>query len=64
MKDWENGVEHTTAEALIAKDKWENFLLKIQEAKAIAPIQDIIDLEKRVMGYIEVLREEVIKLKM
>lgn len=62
MKDWTQGVEHTSADALSAKDKWEQFLLKIQEAKAIKPINDIIDLEKRVLGYIEYLKQQFILL--
>ena len=60
MSDWEEGVDYTCADTLNAKDKWEAFLLKIQEAKAINPIQDIIDLEERVLKYIEYLKEQFI----
>ncbi len=62
MADWKEGVEYTCADTLNAKDEWEKFLLKVQEAKAIKPIQDIIDLETRVLGYIEFLKNEFILL--
>ena len=69
MKDWENGVEYTVSDALTAKDKWEDFLLKIQEAKDKMPIDEttpliIEQLENHVQWCIETLKGDIVKLKM
>ena len=69
MQDWENGVEYTTSEALTAKDNWENFMLKIQEAKDKMPIDEkapalLGELEKHVQWCIETLKGDIVKLKM
>jgi hypothetical protein len=62
MTDWKEGVDYTCADTLNAKDKWEAFLLKIQEAKISMPIQivELVDLENKVIAYIEYLKEQFI----
>lgn len=63
MKDWKEGVEHGISEAMNAKDKWEAFILKIDEARAI--IEDVPTIaaleavEVKVKGYIETLKQEI-----
>jgi len=63
MKDWKEGVEHGIPEAMNAKDKWEAFILKIDEAKAIIEDAETInrlnEVQSRVSGYIETLKQEI-----
>ena len=62
MTDWKQGVDYTCADTLNAKDKWESFLLKIQEAKNAMPLQvvELVELESKVIAYVEYLKEQFI----
>lgn len=57
------GVEYGISELMSKKDKWEQFLLKIDEAKAI--IKDVPTIaaleavEAKIKGYIETLKQEI-----
>jgi len=59
-----NGVEHGISEAMTAKDAWEAFLLKIEEANNVLPADQktaslMKALKSHVEGCIETLKEEI-----
>jgi len=59
-----NGVEYGISEAMNAKDKWEAFLLKIEEANNVLPADQktadlMAELKSHVQGCIETLKEEI-----
>ena len=65
MQDINEGVQHTTSEALRAKDEWEIFMLKIQEAKDKMPVDEkaptlLGELEKHVQWCIETLKGDIV----
>ena len=64
MKDWKEGVEYGISEAMNAKDKWEAFMLKIDEANNVIPFDqktaDLMQaLKSHVEGCIETLKADI-----
>jgi hypothetical protein len=71
MQDWTQGVEHTSADALTAKDKCENLLLLVEQMKAEISenkeaakwVYDSLEFAPLVFKLESVLKKDIEKLK-